>query len=151
MTTIIKSVVINATRDTIRKYYAHPVLALQWAFTITEWEPDEAWPAVGTTAKMMIKSGGLTPQGVATTLAYDNLTLSHHWRFEPDGILPPFEVWFTCDEQDGQTTAAQRVEYTIPGSFLGKALDKLFVERQNAKDIQQQLDKLKTLAEADPD
>jgi uncharacterized membrane protein len=150
MTTIIKSVEINATRDTIRKYYAHPVHTPQWAHALKLWEPDEAWPSVGTTARMGVKSGGLTLEGIATTLVYDDETMAHHWRFEPKH-MPPMEFWYTFEERDGKTTVTQRSEYTIPGSFLGKALDKLFVERQNAKDIEQQLANLKALAEADPD
>jgi uncharacterized membrane protein len=148
MTTIIKSVEINATRDIIRKYYAHPVNTPKWAHTLTLWEPDEAWPSVGTTAKMGIKSGGLTLQGNATTLAYDDETMAHHWRYESKN-MPPMAFWYTFEERDGKTTVTQRSEYTIPGSFLGKALDKLFVERQNSKDIEQQLINLKALAEGD--
>ena len=145
MTTITKSIVINATRDTIRQYYAHPVHTPQWSHALTIWEPEEAWPGVGTTAKMGLKSGGLTSEGVATTLAYDDETMAHHWRFESN--LPPLECWSTFDEVDGQTTVTTKVEYTVPGSILGKALDKLFVERQNAKDVEQQLVNLKAMAE----
>lgn len=149
MTTITKSIKINATRDTIRKYYAHPVHTLKWGHTLTLWEPEEAWPSPGTTAKMDIKSGGLKFEGIATTLVYDDETMAHHWRYE-SGNMPPMSFWFTFDEADGKTTVTQKVEYTIPGSFLGKAVDKLFVERQNARDIEQQLANLKSLAEADP-
>lgn len=150
MTTITKSIKINATRDIIRKYYAHPVNTPKWAHTLTLWEPDEAWPSAGATAKMGIKSGGLSLEGNATTLAYDDKTMAHHWRYESKN-MPSVTFWYTFDEGDGKTTVTQKVAYTIPGSFLGKALDKLFVERQNAKDIEQQLANLKSLAEADPD
>ena len=146
MTTIIKSVEINAPRDNVRKYYAHPVHTPEWAHAVTLWEPDENWPSAGSTARMGLKSGGLALEGVATTMAYDDETMAHHWRYEPKH-MPPMEIWYTFDEQDGKTTVSQRVEYTIPGSFLGRALDKLFVERQNAKDIEQQLTNLKALAE----
>ncbi|WP_420642372.1 SRPBCC family protein [Candidatus Leptofilum sp.] len=151
MTTIIKSVEINAPRDVIRKYYAHPVNTPRWSHVLTEWEPEAAWPKTGTTAKMGIKSGGINVKGVATTLAYDEETMTHHWRHENEHSMPPFESWYTFDEVDGKTTVTAKVDYTVPGSFLGKALDKLFVERQNAKDIEQGLLNLKLLAEADPD
>jgi len=146
MTTIIKSIEINAPRDMIRQYYAHPVHTPQWSHALTVWEPEEAWPGVGSTARMGVKSGGLNLEGIATTLAYDNETMAHHFRYEPKH-LPPMEFRFTFEERDGKTTVTQTAEYTIPGSFLGKALDRLFVERQNAKDIEQQLANLKALAE----
>jgi len=147
MTTIIISVEMNATHDTIRQYYAHPVHTPQWSHILTLWEPDEAWPGVGSKAKMGIKSGGINVEGIATTLAYDDETMGHHWRYDPTNQMPPFESWYTFDEQNGKTVVTAKVEYTIPGNFLGKALDKLFVERQNTKDIEQSLVNLKAMAE----
>jgi uncharacterized membrane protein len=147
MTTITQSVEINATRDTIRQYYAHPVHTPQWSTAITLWEPDEAWPSVGSTARMGIKSGGIDVKGVATTVAYDDETMAHHWHYVPDNSMPPFDCWYTFDEQDGKTTATAKIDYTVPGSIFGKALDKLFVERQNAKDIEEGLLNLKAMAE----
>lgn len=147
MTTIIKSIDINATCDIIRQYYAHPVNTPKWSHILTLWEPDEAWPSVGSKAKMGIKSGGINVEGIATTLAYDDETMDHHWRYDPTNQMLPFESWYTFNEQVGKTVVTAKVEYTIPGSFLGKALDKLFVERQNTKDIEQALVNLKALAE----
>ncbi|KAA3662314.1 MAG: SRPBCC family protein [Chloroflexi bacterium] len=146
MTTITKSIEINANRDTIRQYYAHPVHTPQWAHGLTLWEPDESWPSVGAIAKMGTKSGGISAEGISTTLAYNDETMAHHFRFEPKR-LPPMEFWFTFEEHDGKTTVTQKAEYTIPGSFLGKALDKLIVERQNARDFEQGLVNLKAMAE----
>lgn len=147
MTTIIKSVEINATRDTIRQYYANPVHTPQWSPRLTLWEPEDAWPAEGSTVRMGVKSGGIKAEGIATTIAYNATTMAHHFRFVPSN-LAPMDFWITFEEQDGKTTVVYKVEYTIPGSFLGQALDKLFVERQNAKDIEQQLANLKALAES---
>jgi uncharacterized membrane protein len=146
MTTITKSIEINAPRDTIRQYYAHPEHTLRWSHRLTVWEPEDAWPAAGSTARMGVKSGGITAEGVATTIDYDDATMAHHFRFLPSN-LAPMDFWVTFEERDGKTTVVYKVEYTIPGSFLGQALDKLFVERQNAKDIEQQLANLKALAE----
>ena len=151
MTTIIKSIEINAPRDVIRKYYAHPINTPKWSHIITVWEPEASWPNTGSTAKMGVKSGGLNMVGVATTIAYDEETMAHHFRHEPDNqMMAPSDVWFTFDENDGKTVVTEKLDYTIPGSYLGKALDKLFVERQTAKDTEQQLANLKSLAEADP-
>lgn len=150
MTTITKSIEINATRDTIRRYYAHPAHTAQWSHILTVWEPDEAWPNEGATARMGVKSGGLNVEGVATTIAYDDETMAHHFRHEPDNqMMAPFETWFTFDESEGKTTVTQKLVYTIPGNLLGQALDRLFVERQNARDMEQQLANLKALAEGE--
>lgn len=39
----------------------------------------------------------------------------------------------------------------MPGSFLGVALNKLVIERQNEKDIEGQLAALKRLSEREPE
>lgn len=39
------------------------------------------------------------------------------------------------------------MDYELPASYLGKVLDKLFVERENRKDISQSLEKLKQILE----
>ena len=146
MTTITKSIEINAPREAIRPYYAHPVQTLQWAQSVYLWEPDDAWPAVGATAKMGIKSGGLKIEGVATTLAYDPATMQHHFRLESKNF-DPMDFRYTFDENDGQTLVTATIEYTIPGSYLGQILDKLFVERQNSIDLEKGLVRLKAMAE----
>jgi len=146
MTTITKSIEINAPREVIGQYYAHPVHTPQWAQSVYLWEPDEAWPAAETTAKMGIKSGGLKIEGVATTLAYDSATMQHKFRLESKNF-DPMDFEYTFEENDGQTVVTAAVDYTIPGSYLGQILDKLFVERQNAKDIEEGLVRLKGMAE----
>ena len=146
MTSITKSVVINTPLDGIRPYYAHPVHTLQWAQAVYLFEPEEAWPSAGSTAKMGIKSGGLKIEGVATTVEYDPETMNHHWQLEPAN-MDVMDFWYNFDKGEGQTTVTARVDYTIPGSYLGQILDKLFVERQNAKDIEDGLSRLKEMAE----
>lgn len=39
------------------------------------------------------------------------------------------------------------MDYELPASYLGKVLDKLFVERQNRKDISESLQRLKAILE----
>ena len=39
------------------------------------------------------------------------------------------------------------MDYEPPASYLGKVLDKLFVERQNRKDISESLQRLKAILE----
>lgn len=148
MTTITRTIEINATRDTIRKYYAHPVYTPQWANRLYLWEPEEDWPAAGSTAKMGFKSGGLEVEGVATTLSYDLRTMQHHFRLEAKSFAP-MDFRYRFDENDGKTAVTYKIDYTIPGSFLGQVLDKLFVERQNTRDTEQMLANLKALAEGD--
>lgn len=146
MTIISKSIEINASREIIRQFYAHPVYTRQWAQTVYLFKPENAWPAAGSKAEMGIKSGGLKIEGVATSVSYDPATMQHHFRLEPKNF-DPMDFHYTFDEKDGQTVVTAVAEYTIPGSYLGQILDKLFVERQNTKDVEAGLVRLKAMAE----
>ena len=146
MTTIIQSIEIDTPRESIRPYYAHPIHTPQWSKQLYLWEPDQDWPSSGSTARMGVNSAGIKVEGTATTLAYDEDTMAHHFRFEPS-TMAPLDFWYTFEQSDGKTTVTTKIEYTIPGSILGKALDKLFVEGQNRADVEQQLINLKALVE----
>jgi uncharacterized membrane protein len=146
MTSITQSITINTGLDGIRPYYAHPDHTPEWAQVMYLWEPDEAWPSAGATARMGLKSGGFKIEGTATTLEYDPETMRHHFRLEP-ADMEPMQFWYTFEEGEGETTVTARVDYTIPGSYLGQILDKLFVERQNSRDMADNLRRLKEMAE----
>jgi uncharacterized protein YndB with AHSA1/START domain len=85
-------------------------------------------------------------EGTSTSQEWDPATLHHLYRVDGENVEPSFWEW-TFSESDGKTTASVKVEYTIPGRILGPALDKLMIERSNAKMLQQSLDNLKALAE----
>jgi uncharacterized protein YndB with AHSA1/START domain len=55
------------------------------------------------------------------------------WRFRPEGSGTRLDVV---------------VDYTLPGSFLGKLADKLVVEKRNEADLEEGLKKLKALLES---
>lgn len=55
--------------------------------------------------------------------------------------------WQLAPTSDGATQVRVIVDYTVPGSFLGAIADKLFIERQNEKDLRQTLANLKRVLE----
>jgi uncharacterized membrane protein len=68
-------------------------------------------------------------------------------REEGSGDLTNAWDWRLAPEMSG-TRVQVRVEYVVPGgSLLGGMLDKLFVEKQNQKDLEQSLANLKTMLE----
>jgi hypothetical protein len=148
MTVVSKSIVVDAPRETIGKYYTDEAYAKQIYQNVYQWEPDDAWPAAGAEAKVGFKAVAMNVDGKAKCLAFDPETLHHVYDIVPDdeGLEPSHWEW-TFDEDGGKTTVTVQIEYTVPGRILGPALDKLMVERQNNKLIQASLDNLKALAE----
>jgi uncharacterized membrane protein len=55
--------------------------------------------------------------------------------------------WRLAPTSEGGTHLRVIVDYSVPGSFLGAIADKLFIERQNEKDLRQTLANLKQLLE----
>lgn len=87
------------------------------------------------------------------------LPLQTHWRvveFDPPRSLA-YEVTamaagrMTLRQQVAPSDQGSRVEfdvdYDLPGRFLGEALDRVFVERRNEREVEHSLQNLKDLLE----
>ena len=146
MTTVTKSIVIDAPREAIRPYMFESEQNRRWNPNTYLWEPDPAWPEPGATSRVGFKATGLNVEGVARSLEYDPVTIRHVFQIEASSFEPSTWV-YTFDEDQGRTTVTMEVEYTVPGRFLGEVLDKLVVERGNARLVEQSLANLKALVE----
>lgn len=146
MTTVNKSIVINATREDIRPMLHDPDSVLARDANVYHYEPDENWPVAGSKLELGFKTIAFNVDSIATSLEYDPKTLNLAYRNESENFEPAMWHW-TFDENDGRTTVTLQVDYSIPGSYLGKAIDKLLLERQNAKQVEQTLAALKTQVE----
>lgn len=72
---------------------------------------------------------------------------NRYLREDGSGDLSNIMHWRVAPEASG-TRLKVRIEYTVPGgSVIGGLLDKLFVERQNQKDLEQSVAALKQLLE----
>ena len=71
---------------------------------------------------------------------------STDWRWELEGATPG---WLAChhEPKDGGTEATTEFEYSVPGSVVGKAADRLLLERRMRRDFENSLENLKLLAE----
>ena len=146
MTTVTKSIVVDAPREALRPHFHEAERVLERSSNLFLWEPDEKWPSVGAKCKVGFKATGLDVEGVATSVEYDPATLNMAYRIDSGNLEP--SMWrFSFEERDGKTTVTADVEYTIPGRILGPTLDKLFVERSNAKRLEESLANLKAQVE----
>src|SRR5215469_6766126 len=76
--------------------------------------------------------------------------LAHHpsplGYFDSKGGIDSRWEW-TINAQGSTTEVSLALNYTMPGSFLGAAFNKLVIEGQNEKDIEGELAALKRLSE----
>ena len=147
MTTVTKSIVINAPRETLRLYFDDAERVLQRSSNLYHWQPDEAWPNPGATCQVGFKATGIDVDGVATSLEYDPATLDRIYRIDSEGFEPSTWRYSFQEHDDGKTTVTADVQYTVPGRILGPVLDKMMVERGNAKLLQESLENLKAQVE----
>lgn len=72
---------------------------------------------------------------------------STHWRWIFEG---PTRGWLACHHEpiEGGTLLRTQLEYEVPGSVLGKAADRLFLEKRQRRDLYLMVDRLKSVAEA---
>ncbi len=68
--------------------------------------------------------------------------------YETTGGIPSHWEWTLTSEDFMTTDVSLSLDYTVPGSILGAIADKLVIERQNEKIIEQQLVNLKRMAES---
>lgn len=87
---------------------------------------------------------GMKFSGESTVTAYEK---GKHIVFESKGGIDSRWEW-TINAAGSTTLVSLVLTYTMPGSFLGAALNKLVIERQNEKDIERQLANLKRLVES---
>ena len=71
---------------------------------------------------------------------------AHHWKAAIEGPLAGWQQWDYVPKGDGTEVTAE-LEYTVPGSLLGKLVDSLFVEKYQERSLRHTLENLKQLAE----
>lgn len=141
MTTVERSIEINAPRKAVIAYQADPANVLR-DDNIYRFEADESWPAAGGTATIGFKTMAFNVEGTTTVTEYDPESGLFAWRLDADGFEPSH--WRdTLEEHGDRTTLTRYVEYELPGSVLGQVLDRLVVERQNAKQMENGLEQIK--------
>ena len=87
---------------------------------------------------------GMKFSGESTVTAYEQ---GKRIVFESKGGIDSRWEW-TINAEASTTLVSLVLTYTMPGSFLDVALNKLVIERQNEKDIERQLVNLKRLVES---
>jgi uncharacterized membrane protein len=98
---------------------------------------------VGATVRYEAKSGGVKSWFEnKVTNQIDNELI----EFESIAGMKNKGLWSFAPTEKG-TELTVVFDYELPASYLGKMLDKLFVERQNRKDVSESLKKLKAILE----
>ncbi len=142
MTVIQKSITINAPAENVFDTLDNMELQseLNPNLKILAYTPS---PVGGHNTKWEYKMAGMKFTGETMVREYER---PKREVFDSKGGIDSRWEW-TLTSQGATTEVSLRLEYTMPGSFLGAAFNKLLIAGQNEKDIEGQLANLKRLAE----
>ena len=142
------SILIDAPPEKVHGLAADPHKWSSWFVGLGEAESVEGDNSPGTVVKQNYLMAGMHIP--VTTKVTDNRKEadgSFFWRSENEGSLAGWQTW-TYAPKDGKTLVSVDMEYTVPGSVLGKVADRLFVERNQERAMHHTLENLKQLSEA---
>ena len=143
MSRIEKSIFINAPSEKIWDTATDPNHWADWYVGLKEMKSIVGDGSAGTTAEMTFDMSGMKMQFKHTVLEWDR---PRKWVGLTEGAIDSTSTW-TYEPQEGGTLVKAVMDYTVPGSVLGKIADKLVIERRNAEDMEKTLENLKKLCE----
>ncbi len=142
-----KSILIHAPVEKVAAFAGDP---RNWAaFWVNLGEPEEqiGEGEVGTVVKHSYLMAGV--RFPVTSRVLENATGPEgtRWRGAIEGPLSGEQAW-TYARKGDDTEVTADIEYTVPGSALGRIADRLIVERMQERALGQTLENLKLLCEA---
>ena len=143
MTTLERSVVINATPAAIDAVTSDAGRLPEWYAGIQEARPDDQYPQVGGVVDTVYKAVGISFKIKMTSEAYQP---GQSMRIAMAGMITGTNQWTYQPEGDG-TRVTAIFEYEMPGGGVGQVVNKLLVERMNAENLEKSLANLKALVE----
>jgi hypothetical protein len=106
------------------------------------WEGGE-YPSPGEKVKFTYKVAGITFEMTNTCIENE---YPRFGRYKMDGMITG-NYQETLEPEEGGTRFTMAFDYQMPGGGVGKIVDRLFVEKMNAKDLEDNLKNLKALVE----
>lgn len=144
MTTLERSILINATTEAIDAVALNGNRLPQWYTGMQEAQADNLYPQVGGTVETTYRTAGLNFKVKITSV---QLTPGQSITLRMDGMITGTNRWVYQPEGEAVRVIAT-LDYEMPGGGLGQALNKLVVEKMNAENLEKSLANLKALVES---
>ncbi len=143
-----KSILIHAPVEKVYTLARDPQRWATWFVGLSEPEKLTGEGEVGTVAEFSYMMAGMRFP-VTTEVLEDHISPEGaQWKGKIGGPLAGEQTW-TYAPRNGDTEVTVDMEYTVPGKALGKIANRLIVERMQERSLEQTLENLKLLCEAD--
>lgn len=143
MALVERNILISATPEIIDSYVLNPAMMPEWFVGAESVEADGHYPAVGGRINVVYRTMGIA---FNLTLTSESFAQGQHLHLHMDGMITGTQNWH-YEPAGGGTRLHCSFDYDVPGGGLGKALDKLLLERINAENVEKSLENLKSLIE----
>jgi len=143
MTTLERSIVINATQEQVDAVALNGSRLPEWYAGIQEAKPDSIYPEVGGVVETIYKAAGINFNIKMTSTEFskgENISL------QLEGMITGTNQWVYTPENGGVRVTCTMV-YEMPGGGLGQIANKLVVEKMNTENLEKSLANLKALIE----
>lgn len=138
-----RSIVINGTAEEIDAIASDGDRLPEWYAGITKAASDGIFPEPGGKVKMTYKAAGITFEMSQTSLEHEP---GKAGKYKMEGMITGINEHIFEPVDEG-TRFTLKFDYEMPGGGVGKIVDKLVVERMNAKNLEESLENIKALVE----
>jgi uncharacterized membrane protein len=143
MTMIERSILIKATPEEIETIHNDIDRLPEWYAGIEKAISDGIYPNAGGKVRLIYKAAGITFEMTNTCLDYEYARVG---RYKMEGMITGnYEE--ILEPVEGGTRFTMKFDYQMPGGGVGKIVDRLFVEKMNAKNLEDSLKNLKAMVE----
>jgi len=150
MASVSKKVLIDAPLETTFSIGTDPSRWGLWYVGLTDPEKMEGDGGAGTVTEHSYVLAGMRFPVTNVVEECELTAQGGRWKAQVQGPLAGWHTW-TYTPKGEQTEVSVQMEYTLPGSVLGKIADALFVERVEERSMEQTLQNLKHLIEGSQD
>ena len=144
MTKVERSILIDATLEEIEAIHNDIDRLPEWYAGVEKviWEGGE-YPKPGGKLKLTYKAAGITFEMTNTCMEFEYAKVG---RYKMEGMITGnYEE--ILEPVEGGTRFTMKFNYQMPGGRVGKIVDRLIVEKMNAKNLEDSLENLKALVE----
>jgi uncharacterized protein YndB with AHSA1/START domain len=147
MAHIERGVFINTPIEKVFDFMAEPNTMLMWVHNLVEVkERSEGAVGLGTTYREAMKGpGGIKMWSITRISKYER---PNRLDFESTSAGMRLTFAHRLEPKDNGTLVTEIGDYTLPGKFLGKVTDKLFMEKYVTVNVERTVEKLKAVMES---
>jgi uncharacterized membrane protein len=143
MTTVQRSISVNAAPHMIEAYSRHAESWPDWFPGVVGVSVDDAYPDVGSAAQVAFQAAGTTFELTLIVLDY---VPGERVDYELQGMARGYASFVLADDGGAQRVDAQ-IEYELPGGVLGRIADRTVIEQRVDAALEEALHNLKAGAE----